>query len=259
MDELAMPGRPTVDGEVLARLSHLEPVLAGRRVLVLGDAAAAGASAAFLSGRGPAAIRTGRSEEGEPAGAFDCVVVHPEAGSPLTAGRVDALRALLAGGGLLAVAVLPAEAAAASLLRAAFPAVEALAIFPVAAWAVAPSRTRPGEVTWDGSRLASARPASLLFLCGERIPAISGATVLALPAGEAGAPPGHDLAAEAASERAAAREAGLAAEVLELSWERDRLAGELASARAAADALRTGQPPGDPEASDPGLQDLLPR
>ncbi|MGA8891238.1 MAG: hypothetical protein WB493_06700, partial [Anaeromyxobacteraceae bacterium] len=75
-----MTGLPTVDGELLARLSHLEPLLQGRRVLVIGDAAAAGASAAFLSGRGPSAIRTARSAEGEPAGAFDCVIVHPEPG-----------------------------------------------------------------------------------------------------------------------------------------------------------------------------------
>jgi len=259
MEEVALPGKPTVDGEVLARLSHLEPILAGRRVLVLGDAAAAGASAAFLSGRGPAVIRTASAAEGEPAGAFDCVIVHPDAGNPLTAGRVAALRALLAGGGILAVAVLPAEAPAAALLRAAFPAVEAVALFPIAAWAAAPARARPGEVTWDGSRLASARPASLLFLCGDRRPALRGATVLALPVGEVEASPGHDLALEAASERAAAREAELAAEVLGLSWERDRLAGELAAARAGADALRGGSRPGDPEAPDPGLLDLLPR
>lgn len=254
-----MPRQPTAHGEVLARLSHLEPVLGGRRVLVLGGPAAAGASAAFLSGRGPAAIRTAGAEEGEPAGAFDCVIVHPEGGSPLTSARVAALRALLAEGGLLAVAVLPDEAGAAALLRAAFPAVEAVALFPIAAWAAAPARALPGEVTWDGSRLASARPASLLFLCGERLPALRGTTVLALPAGEMGAPAGQDLALEAASERAAAREAELAAEVLGLSWERDRLEGELAAARAAAEALRSGPPRGDPDAPDPGLLDLLPR
>jgi hypothetical protein len=254
-----MPGQPIVDGEVLARLSHLEPILAGRRVLVVGDAAAAGASASFLSGRGPVAIRTASSEDGEPGGAFDCVIVHPDAGRPLTAGRVAALRALLAGGGILAVAVLPVEADAAVLLRAAFPAVDVVALFPIAAWAAAPARALPGEVTWDGSRLASARAASLLYLCGERLPALRGATVLAIPAGEVEAAPGHDLALEAVSERAAAREAELAAEVLGLSWERDRLQGELAQARAAADALREGPRPGDPGAPDPGLLDLLPR
>jgi hypothetical protein len=254
-----MSGQPTVNGEVLARLSHLEPILAGRRILVVGDAAAAGASATFLSGRGPVAIRTAASEEGEPAGAFDCVVVHPDAANPLTAARVAALRALLAGGGVLAVAVLPAEAAAAALLRAAFPAVEAVALLPISAWAAAPARARPGELTWDGSRLEAARPASILFLCGERLPALRGTTVLALPAGEAGDAPGLDLGSEAASERAAAREAELAAEVLALSWERDRLAGELAGARAAAEALRGGPRPADPEAPDAGLQDLLPR
>jgi colicin import membrane protein len=117
-------------GELLARVSFLEPLLAGRRVLELGGAAAtAGLSARALAHRGAARVVAADADEDGlthaaasqphasiewrivaggalPEGPFDLVLVHD--GGPLAAdpARVAALAALLAPGGRL-VAALP--------------------------------------------------------------------------------------------------------------------------------------------------------
>jgi hypothetical protein len=246
-------------GEVLARLSHLEPLLAGRRVLVLGSPEDAGASAVILSDRG-VVLPVAAPDEAGLAPPFDRIVVHPGQDRPLSAERVRALRDLLAPGGLLAVAVPVDDGTTEPLLREAFPAVEAAAVLPLSAWAVVPEGAAPGEVTWDGTRLASQRPTSRLLLCGDRPAAPRGATVLALPH-ELGPPPvageGPDLAAAAAAERAEARAAVAAAEVLALTWRRDELEAELSAAVAERDALRSRREATPGTAATPDLPDLL--
>lgn len=247
-----------VPGEVLARLSHLEPLLAGRRVLVAGSPADAGASVAFLAGRGVDATAAPSGEDGL-APPFDRILVHPEADRPLSAGRIGALRALLAPDGLLAVAVPAADEGAAPLLREAFPVVEEVLLVAVSGWAAVPAGAGPGELTWDGTGLGSPRPSSLLFLCGARPSGLRGATVLALP--PLAPPPsvaaGPDLAAAAEAERAGAREAELEAQVVALTFRRDVLEEELAAVAAERDALRSRRTPAPGDAPAPDLPDLL--
>lgn len=258
-----------VPGEVLARLSHLEPLLAGRRVLVVGPPDAAAASAAHLSGRGGDAPVVASSEAGL-APPFDRIVVHPEVDRPLTVERIGALRALLAPGGVLAVAVPAADAGAGSLLREAFPVVEEFLLVAVSAWAAVPADAGAGEITWDGTGLGSPRPTSLLLVCGERSSGLRGATVRAMPpgpaVGAAGGPAADaaagpsvlpDLAAVAEAERAGAREAELAAQVMALSFRRDVLEAELAAVAAERDALRSRRTPAPGDAPSPDLPDLL--
>jgi hypothetical protein len=236
------------EGEVLARLAHLEPLLAGTRVLVVGSPEDARPTGAFLEDRGAARVRCVEDEAAAAAGAgtFDRVVVHPVEGRAVSAERVAALRALLAPGGLLAVAVPGGEDGAGSLLREAFPVVEEAVLVRVSAWAVAPSAARPGDVTWDGSRLGAVRPSSRLFVCGDRPSGLEGVTVTALPAGE----PGPDLDALALAEGAAAREEELRSGMVALAWQRDELARALELAR----ATREPAPPGP---GTPGGDDLL--
>ena len=248
-----------VPGEALARLSHLEPLLAGRRVLVLGSPDDTGTSAAFLSRRGVDATIAAAGDEGIPPG-FDRILVHPEAGRPLSAGRIGDLRALLRPDGLLAVAVPGGEEGALPLLREAFPVVEEVLFVAVSGWAVVPAGAGSGEVTWDGTGLGSPRPSSRLLLCGARASGLRGATVLALPPGAAvdpGVPVGPDLAAVVEAERAGAREAELEAQVVALSWRRDALEEELAAVAAERDALRSRPSPAPGDAPSPGLPDLL--
>ena len=262
-----MPEPSTARGEVLARLSHLEPLLAGRRVLVLGAPEDARASAEFLAARGVESPVAATDEAGlEPS--FDRIVLHPRDGQRLSPERIGALRALLAPGGLLAVAVPADDDATEPLLRAAFPVVEPAALLPVAAWAVAAAGAGSAGVTWDGAGLGATRPSSLLFLCGDQPSGLRGATVMALPAAEPAAPAAvvpavvvPDLADVAAAERADAREAELEAEVLALSWSRDDLARALAAAVAERDALQArvaaaSAAPAAPRPDD--LDDLLP-
>lgn len=250
----------TAGGEVLARLSHLEPLLAGRRVLLLGSPEDAGASAVFLSDRG-VVLPVAAPDEVGLAAPFDRIVVHPRRDLPMSTERVRALRDLLAPGGLLAVAVPVDDEATEPLLREAFPTVEAAAVLPLAAWAVVPEGAATGQVTWDGTRLASARPTSRLLLCGERRSGPGGATVLALPPLGAAAAPvadeGPGLAAAVAAERAEARAAAAAAEVLALSWRRDELEAELSAAVAERDALRARRETAPGAAASPDLPDLL--
>jgi hypothetical protein len=242
-----------VRGEVLARLSHLEPLLAGRRVLVVGTPGDAGASAAFLSGRGVDATIAPSGEDGL-APSFDRILVHPEADRPLSAERIGRLGALLAPGGLLAVGVPGAEEGAGTLLREAFPVVEVVLLVAVSAWAAVPADAGPDGLTWDGTGLGSTRPTSLLFLCGERSSGSRGATVLALPPVAATGP---DLVAVAEAERAGAREAELSAQVVALSWRRDALEEELAAVAAERDALRSLRTPVPGDAPSSDLPDLL--
>ncbi len=199
-------------GEVQAVLGHLDPLLAGRHVLVVG----------------------------------------PDDERPLTEERILALRAQLAPGGLLAVALRPGEAAAVPILRALFPVVESAGVLPLRAWAVVPEGAPPGDVTWDGRGLGAALPAVRLLLCGERPSGLRGATVVALPA-DPGA--GSGLEGAAAIERAEAREAELAAEVLALSWRTGELTRELAAAVAERDTLRAARDRAP--APIPDLPDLL--
>lgn len=247
-----------VPGEVLARLSHLEPLLAGRRVLVLGSPEDAGASAAFLAGRGIEAT-VASSGEGGLAPSFDRIVAHPEADRPMSAGRVQVLRALLAPDGLLAVAVPDGDGGSASLLREAFPVVDEFLVLPLSGWAAVPAGAGPRELTWDGTEVGSPRPASRLLLCGARASGLRGATVLALPALAPPAPAaaGPDLAAIVLAERAGAREAELAAQVAALSFRRDALEDELAAVTAERDALRSRRTPAPGDAPSPDLPDLL--
>jgi len=252
-----MPGTFTAGGEVLARLSHLEPLLVGRHVLVLGSPEDAGASAVFLSDRG-VALPVAAPDEAGLAPPFDRIVVHPQADRPLSPERVRALRDLLAPGGWLAVAVPADEESVEPLLRAAFPVVEVADVLPLSAWAVVPAGAGPGEITWDGTRLGSPRPASRLLLCGESRSAPGAATVVALPADpSAGAAAGPDLAAAAAVERAEARAAEAAAEVLALSWKRDELVEELAATAAERDRLRARREAAPDAAPSSELPDLL--
>lgn len=249
-----------VPGEVLARLSHLEPLLAGRRVLVVGSPDDAAASAAFLSGRGVVATVSPSGEDGL-APDFDRILVHPEAARPLSEDRVGALRALLAPDGLLAVAVPAGDEGVVPLLREAFPVVEEILLVAVSGWAAVPAGAGPGEFTWDGTGLGSPRPSSHLFLCGARPSGLRGATVLALPpvlaAGPGLAAAGPDLAAAVEAERAGARAAELEARLLALSWRRDALEEELAAAVAERDALRSRRTPAPGDAPSPDLPDLL--
>jgi hypothetical protein len=145
-------------GELLARASFLEPLIAGRRVLELGGAAAtAGLSARALANRGAARVVAADADEDGlthaaasqphpaiewrivtggalPDGPFDVVLVHD--GGPLAAdpARVAALAALLAPGGRL-VAALPVAGA---------PALAALASLP-------PPREAPAYESFLGS------------------------------------------------------------------------------------------------------------
>ncbi len=244
-------------GEVLARLSHLEPLLAGRRVLVVGSPDDAGASAALLSDRGAVATAAPPGDGGL-APPFDRILVHPETDRPLTAERIGALRALLAPDGLLAVAVPAGGEDAVALLRDAFPVVEEVVLVAVSGWAAVPAGAGSGEVTWDGTGLGSLRPSSLLLVCGARPSGLRGATVLALPPLAAVAlAAGPDLAAVAEAERAGAREAELEAQVVALTWRRDALEEELAAVTADRDALRSRRTPAPGDAPSPDLPDLL--
>ena len=185
-------------------------------------------------------------------------MVHPQEDRPLSPERVRALRDLLAPGGWLAVAVPAGEETVEPLLREAFPVVEVAEVLPLSAWAVVPAGAGPGEVTWDGTRLGSPRPGSRLLLCGERLSAPRSATVMALPvAPSGGAAAGPDLAAAAAVERAEARAAEAAAEVLALSWRRDELLAELAATAAERDLLRARREAAPGEAPSSDLPDLL--
>ena len=247
---------PTAGGEILARLSHLEPLLAGRRVLVLGSPEDAGASAVFLSDRG-VALPVAAPDETGLAPSFDRIVVHHQEDRPLSPERVRALRDLLAPGGLLAVAVPAGEAGAEGFLRDAFPVVEAADLLPISAWVVVPEGAVAGELTWDGSRLGSPRPTTRLLVCGEHPSGPVGSTVMALPGAAAGPAAGPDLVAAAAAERAEALAAEATAEVLALSWRRDELAQELAAAVAERDALRARREAAPGAATSPDLPDLL--
>jgi hypothetical protein len=176
-------------GELLARTSFVEPLVAGRRVLELGGAAAtAGASARALVDRGAASVVAADDDAeglaaaaassphpaveylelrgGElPAGPFDLVLVH--AGAPLAAApeQVAALAARLAPGGHL-VAALPVAGAPslAALARpepeghAAGPAYESFvgsleAVFPVVEIA-----TQSATLGWTIARSSEAEP-----------------------------------------------------------------------------------------------------
>jgi hypothetical protein len=225
-----------VGGEVLARLAHLQPLLAGRRVLVLGDAADGAAAAAFLSERSVAVVRTAPDESGLGSAAHDLVVLAAPL-DPAAPARVAALRALLSPGGVLAAAATPGgRDAVAAELRAAFPSVEVAGIWPLAAWAVAPSGSRPGAVTWDGSMVAGAPASSYLFLCGGSPTGLATATVAALPVAprEAGS---REEARASAEVRALLDQADVA-----LAVAYGELAG--ASARIAAEASRAGEAEG---------------
>jgi len=115
-------------GDALPRLSFLEPILGGRRVLEIGSAGpTGGASAAFLAERGAAAVlsldeagaveraaarvehpfvqfRTASPEE-LPRGAFDLVVVHDGAALSREPGRLAGLKPLLSSQGVLVTAI----------------------------------------------------------------------------------------------------------------------------------------------------------
>jgi hypothetical protein len=216
-------------GEILARLSHLWPLLPGRRVLVLGSPEAGAASAAFLAERAVPVIRTAPDESGLEGASFDLAVLHDVPAPEMTPGRARALRALLPPGGLLAVAAAPGDReAVAAALGEAFPVVEVAALSRLSAWAVAPAAARPGEVTWDGSLLGGVRATSYLLLCGAARSGLRGATVLALP-GSAGDPAAHPREAEATAELRALLERAddaLAAAYCELAGASDRIAAE---------------------------------
>ena len=265
-----MPALPEGSGEALARLAHLAPLLRGRRVLLLGGDAEAGA--AFAAGHA-AAVETAPAAHGLPAEGFDLVVLQ-DPREDVTA-QLPALRALVAPGGTLAVAAAPgARDGVLEALRAAFPSVEVAAVWPLAAWAVAPSGARPGQVTWDGSMLAGALASSYLLLCGAAPTGLAEATVAALPAPVPAADAGEARASEevrailaqadaaalgdrAALERAAAREAELEAEVTSLLWQKDEAEAALARAVAERDRLAAAR---DPAAAPGGddVPDLLP-
>ncbi|WP_242395567.1 class I SAM-dependent methyltransferase, partial [Anaeromyxobacter oryzisoli] len=140
-------------GELLARYSFVEPLLAGKRVLELGAArATAGASGLLLAERGAAAVLSLEPEEadldearaaghhpfvqyraGDPAalrpGTFDLVLVADGAELAREPDRVARLRRLLAPGGRLVTAVAAGGAGLADLAgeppAAALPAYEA--------------------------------------------------------------------------------------------------------------------------------------
>jgi hypothetical protein len=246
----------TGEGEALAWLCHLEPLLAGRRTLVVCAPGEVRSLQAWLAGRGLVRALAVADEAGI-APHFDRIVVHPRPGAPLDPGRIAGLGALLAPEGLLAVGVLPEDAGAEALLRQAFPVVEKAALLPFAGWAVVPAGAGAGEVTWDGTALPAQRPGSLLLLCGARPSGLAGATVVALPLPEPRAPdlPLRALEEGGAAQLSGAREAELSAEVLALSWRREELERDLALAVAERDALRARLEGGAAGAADPS--DLL--
>ncbi|HTP50559.1 MAG TPA: hypothetical protein VMK42_07675, partial [Anaeromyxobacteraceae bacterium] len=115
-------------GELLPRLSFLEPLLEGRRVLEIGTAGTTGgASAAFLAEHGAAAVLSLDGAEAVeraaaavqhpfvqfrragvedlPRGAFDLVVVHDGNELARDPGRIAELKALLSGQGVLVTAI----------------------------------------------------------------------------------------------------------------------------------------------------------
>jgi hypothetical protein len=249
-----MPEIPPAEGESLARLSHLEPLLAGQRVLVLCAPGTVRACQAWLAERRLAGALATADDAGL-APHFDRIVVQPGEGRPLGAARLGRLRALLAPGGLLAVSAGPDEAGVETLLREAFPVVETASVVPLAGFAVVPPSGPAAGMTWDGSGLEAPRPSSRLFLCGVAPSGLAGATLVALPLAGAQAP---GLADGAAAQLAMAREEELSAEVLALSWRADALRRELAGAVAERDALRARVAREAGPADTAGLPDLLP-
>lgn len=247
-----MPDATPAEGESLARLSHLEPLLAGRRTLVVCAPGEARASQAWLAARGHAGA-TAVADEAGAGGPFDRILVQSRDGSPPPAERLARLRSMLAPGGLLAVAVGPEASGVETTLREAFPVVEAATLLPVSGFAVVPAAAA-GEMTWDGSRLAGDRPSSLLFLCGEAPSGLAGPTIVAQ---DAPASPAPGIAEAAEAQVAGARAEELAAEVLALTWAADDLRRALAAAVAERDALRAraGREPGPADVA--GLPDLL--
>ncbi len=248
-----MPEPTAAGGESLARLSHLEPLLAGRRVLVLCAPGTMRTCQAWLAGRRIAGALAVAAEAGL-APHFDRIVVQPLPGRPLGAERLERLRALLAPGGLLAVAAGPDDADVEPLLRGGFPVVEVASIVPLSGFAVVPPSGAAGGMTWDGSGLEAAPPSSRLFLCGAAPSGLLGATVVALPPPPA---PEPDLTDAAAAQRALAREEELNAEVLALAWKADALLRERDGAVAERDALRATREREPGPADLAGLPDLL--
>ncbi|WP_242356769.1 methyltransferase domain-containing protein, partial [Anaeromyxobacter sp. SG64] len=126
-------------GDLLARYSFIEPLLAGRRVLEIGAAAASdGATALFLAERGAAAVLSIAPSEpelaaareaghhpfvqfraAEPealrAGTFDLVLVADGSALAREPARVATLRRLLAPGGRLVTAIAAGGTALADL------------------------------------------------------------------------------------------------------------------------------------------------
>ncbi len=264
-----MADATTGPGELLARLSFLQPLLAGRRVLLVGAGGHVDVAAGFLAARGAASVSV--ADDATDAGAEHAVVVVAAPRDPAAPGRVEALRGLLAPGGILAAAALPGQRdAVAAILAAAFPSVEVAAVLPVEAWAVAPAAARPGAVTWDGSMLRGAGPASYLLLCADVPTGLAVATVTALPAAASADAREASASAEVRAileradasladahvelERAVAREADLRAEVATLLWQKGEADEALARAVAERDRLAAATR----SSGDGDVADLLP-
>jgi hypothetical protein len=259
----------TGPAELLARLSFLQPLLAGRRVLLVGAGAHVDAAAGFLAARGVASVSV--ADDAPDAGADHGVVVDAAPLDPGDPRRIAALRGLLAPGGVLAAAALPDQRdAVVAALAASFPSVEVAAVLPVEAWAVAPAAARPGAVTWDGSMLRGAGPASYLLVCADAPTGLAVATVTALPSAAAVDPREARASAEVRAileradaslaaaqvelEQAVAREADLRAEVATLLWQKD----EADEARARAVAERDRLAAAARSSGEGDVADLLP-
>src|SRR6266568_489292 len=278
-------------GDLLARYSFIEPLLEGRRVLEIGAAnATSGGSALFLAERGAAAVlsleeggadvataresghhpfvqfRSG-SPDDLPSGAFDLVLVSDGAVLGREAGRIAALRRLLAAGGRLVTAFpaggsglaeiagepapeeLPSYEGIVGALADHFALVEVATQSPTVGWVIALAADgEEPDVAMDGTLAGTPETAAFLAICGEEPCGLSGLQIVALPTGplleSGGAARGAlEAADEARAERneVQAQLAARAEALYQAVAERDEAAAARDEARAEREAALQGR------------------
>src|SRR6266568_4787811 len=281
-------------GDLLARYSFIEPLLEGRRVLEIGAAnATSGGSALFLAERGAAAVlsleeggadvataresghhpfvqfRSG-SPDDLPSGAFDLVLVSDGAVLGREAGRIAALRRLLAAGGRLVTAFpaggsglaeiagepapeeLPSYEGIVGALADHFALVEVATQSPTVGWVIALAADgEEPDVAMDGTLAGTPETAAFLAICGEEPCGLSGLQIVALPTGplleSGGAARGAlEAADEARAERneVQAQLAARAEALYQAVAERDEAAAARDEARAEREAALQGREAG---------------
>src|SRR6266542_234169 len=167
-------------GDLLARYSFIEPLLDGKRVLE------------FRAG----------SPDNLPSGAFDLVLVSDGAVLGREAGRIAALRRLLAAGGRLVTAFpaggsglaeiagepapeeLPSYEGIVGALADHFALVEVATQSPTVGWVIALAADgEEPDVAMDGTLAGTPETAAFLAICGEEPCGLSGLQIVALPTG----------------------------------------------------------------------------